>query len=153
MTSLCTLLAALTSSPASSIQILLPDGSLVPPSFHVTEIGLVRKDFIDCGGVKRASSACVIQVWVANDVDHRLDTTKLRKIFDLASPLFDSDELPVEVEYENSVLSQYPIVGVDVTALGLIVRLGSKHTACLATELCGIIEDRSCCGSGSSNCC
>ena len=28
----------------------LPNGSLVPSHFHVTEVGKVSKHFIDCGG-------------------------------------------------------------------------------------------------------
>ena len=31
----------------------LPDGSLVPSHFHVTEVGKVSKHFIDCGGTLR----------------------------------------------------------------------------------------------------
>ena len=31
----------------------LPDGSLVPNHFHITEVGKVTKHFIDCGGVIR----------------------------------------------------------------------------------------------------
>ena len=31
----------------------LPDGSLVPSHFHVTEVGKVSKHFIDCGGTVR----------------------------------------------------------------------------------------------------
>jgi predicted transcriptional regulator len=28
----------------------LPDGTTVPEHFHVTEVGLITKNFIDCGG-------------------------------------------------------------------------------------------------------
>jgi hypothetical protein len=31
----------------------LPDGTLVPNHFHVTEVGIVSKHFIDCGGTVR----------------------------------------------------------------------------------------------------
>ena len=33
-----------------TISFKLPDGSLVPSHFHVTEVGKVTKHFIDCGG-------------------------------------------------------------------------------------------------------
>ena len=33
-----------------SINFQLPDGKFVPEYFHVTEVGLVTKNFIDCGG-------------------------------------------------------------------------------------------------------
>jgi hypothetical protein len=55
---------------------------------------------------------------------------------DIAAPLLQSDELPVEVEYEEGVISRYPIGGMDVTPSGLLFHLGAKHTACLATEKC-----------------
>jgi hypothetical protein len=29
----------------------LPNGTFVPEYFHVTEVGLITKNFIDCGGV------------------------------------------------------------------------------------------------------
>ena len=144
------LLKILSDNPATAIQLLLPDGSFVPAHFHVTEIGLVRKDFVDCGGTVRSSSSCVLQAWVASDVDHRLDTGKLNRIFQLAIPILKSTELPVEVEYENQVVSQYPVTSAEITQSGLLLQLGSKHTACLAPDLCGLIVESGC---GSSNCC
>jgi hypothetical protein len=107
-------------------------------------VGRVQKDFIDCGGTVRSTKACVLQVWVANDVDHRLETTKLAGIMEIAAPLLHSEELPVEVEYEQGVISQYPIGGMEVTPSGLLFYLGTKHTACLAPEKCKV-GDTGCC--------
>lgn len=151
MTTVQTLVEALARQPALPIEIILPDGVPVPAHFHVTEVGLVRKDFIDCGGTVRSSSTCVVQVWIANDVEHRLDTTKLRRIFDLAAPILTSSDLPVEVEYESNAVSQYPLAAIDTTPTHIRLHLQSKHTACLAPQLCGVIDDRSCCGT--SSCC
>jgi len=137
--------------PASPVQIILPDDSSVPNHFHVTEVGLVRKDFIDCGGTVRSSATCVLQLWVANDLDHRLDSSKLLKILELGQKVLPSQDLPVELEYERRAISQYPLVGMDVTPDGIQLHLGSKHTACLAPELC-LVDSASCCGP-SSNCC
>jgi hypothetical protein len=81
---------------------------------------------------------------VAHDLDHRLETTKLAAIMRIAEPLLGSDELPVEVEYEEGVISQYPIGGVEVTPSGLLFSLGTKHTACLAPEKCGV-DGTGCC--------
>ena len=36
-----------------TISLKLPDGSLVPSHFHVTEVGKSSKHFIDCGGTLR----------------------------------------------------------------------------------------------------
>ncbi len=141
---------AFAANPAARLHIMLPDRSFVPSHFHVTEVGLVRKDFIDCGGTVRSSAACVIQVWVADDTNHRLDTSKLSRIFELAAPVLGTDDLPVEIEYEQGFVSQFPLTAIELTPAGILLELGSKHTACLAPELCGPVDSRSCCGD--SNC-
>ena len=37
-----------------AVNFRLPSGEHLPAHFHVTEVGLVSKHFIDCGGVLRA---------------------------------------------------------------------------------------------------
>ena len=135
---------ALAGNPGVKMHWMLPDKSFVPVHYHITEVGRVQKDFIDCGGTVRSIKTCVLQVWVANDVDHRLETTKLASIMEVAAPLLGSDNLPVEVEYEEGVISQYPIGGMEVTPSGLLFSLGTKHTACLAPEKC-TVGDTGCC--------
>ena len=135
---------ALDGHPGERMHWMLPDRSFVPAHYHVTEVGRVRKDFIDCGGTVRSTTACVLQVWVAGDVDHRLETGKLAAIMEVARPLVESDDIPVEVEYDNGILSQYPVGGVEVTPSGLLFYLGTKHTACLAPEKCKV-GDTGCC--------
>lgn len=44
-----------------------PDAAFVPAHFHITEIGRIQKDFIDCGGTVRSAVTCLLQVWVAHD--------------------------------------------------------------------------------------
>jgi hypothetical protein len=124
--------------PGVHIHWRLPDASYVPPHYHITEVGRVQKDFIDCGGTVRSSSSCVLQVWVADDVEHRLETTKLSGIISAAEPVLGCVDLPVEVEYDSGVISQYPVVGAEFTSCGLIFYLGGKHTACLAPAKCGV---------------
>ena len=123
---------------------MLPDGSFVPAHSHITEVGRVQKDFIDCGGTVRSATSCLLQVWVANDTDHRLETNTLASIMAVAEPLLATDELPLEVEYEDGVISQYPVAGMEVTPSGLLFSLGTKHTACLAPEKCGV-DGTGCC--------
>ena len=139
-------LTVLSENPAAALHLMLPDGSFVPAHYHVTEVGRVHKDFIDCGGTTRSTTTCVLQVWVADDTDHRLDTTKLAKIIGLASPLLKTSDLPVEVEYENGVVSQYPVGATEITPSGVLLHLGSKDTACLVQDRCGIVAaDSACC--------
>ena len=139
------LIGLLTVNP-TALHLMLPDGSFVPAHFHVTEVGRVQKDFIDCGGTTRSATSCLLQVWVAADTDHRLGTTKLANILSLAAPLLRSGELPVEVEYENGVVSQYPVSFAEVTPAGVLLHLGAKHTACLAMDRCGV-------GASNAGCC
>ena len=145
------LVGVLTANP-SQLHLMLPDGDFVPAHFHVTEVGRVQKDFIDCGGTVRSTTACVLQVWVADDTDHRLDTGKLAKIIGLAAPLLKSGDLPVEVEYEDGVVSQYPLSAVEVTPAGVLLHLGTKHTACLAMDQCGVGAAKTAC-SPTGGCC
>jgi thioredoxin type arsenate reductase len=131
-------IAVLAANPGVKMHFMLPDGSFVPAHYHITEVGRVQKDFVDCGGTVRSLASCLLQIWVANDLDHRLETTKLAKIMEVAKPLLTSDDLPMEVEYEDAVVSQYPLGGAEVTPSGILFHLGGKHTACLAPEKCGV---------------
>ena len=73
-------LTVLADKPSATIHMMLPDGEFVPAHFHVTEVGRVHKDFIDCGGTVRSVTSCVVQVWVAGDTEHRLEASKLVNI-------------------------------------------------------------------------
>jgi len=141
-------------------RIRLPDGTAVPQSFHVTEVGRVQKTFLDCGGTLRDLTVCQLQVWVGQDYDHRIETGKMAAILEKARSLLPDDEVPVEIEYEDRVISQYIITGHDIAGDAVILNLAHKHTECLAPELCGLPalpaagrlkSDPTCCGP--SGCC
>ncbi len=142
--------AALRQNPELRLNIVFPDGDLIEPDFHVTEVGYVTKKFIDCGGTRRATSACVLQTWIApNDKEHRLLAGKLAQILDLAGDLLPSDDLDVEVEYEGCNIVQYPVTQVEAVGAEVRLTLGKKHTDCLAKEACGL--ESGCAPSGG--CC
>ena len=126
--------------PDVHVRIALPDGSEVPAHFHVTEVGHIQKDFIDCGGRRRASRTCTLQTWMGSEHDdgHRLTAGRLRKILALTASLFSDEALPVEVEYEAGLISQFPLHGAVEEDRGLVLQLGRKHTDCLARETCGV---------------
>ena len=128
----------------------LPDGSPVPVSFHVTEVGLVHKTFIDCGGTLRESVACQLQVWVGEDEDHRLAAGRAAAILEKAASFLKDETVPVEMEYEDQVISQYTLDGHETREGAVILQLSHKHTDCLAKELCGVPtkgpEKAGCCG-------
>lgn len=121
-----------------AFRIQLPEGAAVPVSFHVTEVGRVQKTFLDCGGKLRESVTCQLQIWVGPDYDHRLETGKMAAILDKAKNYLSDETVPVEVEYEDQVISQYTIEGPEVSDDAVVLVLAHKHTECLAPELCGL---------------
>lgn len=141
------LLEVLVANPDSRLHMLLPSGKLIPAHFHVTEVGHVQKTFIDCGGTKRKSSLCVLQVWTADDTEHRLSSDKLAKIITLAEDVLGTDDLPVEVEYGSNVASHYSLSKVEVAAPGLLFVLHGRKTDCLAPDKCGVSR------CGPNGCC
>lgn len=141
-------------------RIRLPDGAAVPVSFHVTEVGKLHKTFLDCGGTLRETTTCQLQIWVGEDYDHRIETGKMAAILNKAKSILPDDTLPVEIEYEDRVISQYTIASHEIQADAVVLVLANKHTECLAPELCGLpslnrlpaIGNKSrCCGPGG--CC
>ncbi|MEI6818523.1 MAG: DUF6428 family protein [Verrucomicrobiota bacterium] len=119
-------------------RIRLPDGGAVPVSFHVTEVGQMHKTFIDCGGKLRETTTCQLQVWVGDDYEHRIETGKMAGILDKARSILPDDSVPVEIEYEDRVISQYTISSHELSDDSVVLILDNKHTECLAPELCGL---------------
>jgi hypothetical protein len=137
--------AMLAAHPDKTMRFVLPDGKCIPPSYHITEVGRVQKDFMDCGGTVRSSACCVLQAWVAaNDENHRLEAGKLSIILQMAGQLLPDSSLPVEVEFEAPIISQFSVGDSEVDSGGIVFHLENKHTDCLAKESCGL-EAGSCC--------
>jgi hypothetical protein len=122
--------------PERQLTFILPDGDRIPAHFHITEAGRIDKSFIDCGATIRTIANCSLQAWVADDTDHRLTPGKLAGVLQIAAPLFKGDDLDVELEYEDCSISQYPVLEALAEGTELVFQLGSKHTDCLAKELC-----------------
>jgi hypothetical protein len=127
----------LAAHPGKLVSFVFDDGEAIPPHFHVTEVGYVKKDFIDCGGTVRSLSTCLLQTWThEDDLDHRLESTKLLSIITLAETHFPISDQEVEVEYEDCVVSQYRVDGSESTNDTVIFKLADKHTDCLAWSKC-----------------
>lgn len=133
--SFATLLSA---HPEAGLHLTLPDGTSVPAHFHVTEVGRVRKDFIDCGGTVRRLESCVLQAWVASDVEHRLHAAKVTKILEQSASLFDTRAIPLEIDYDAGVLSRYAVQSARPTSDGIVLQLVAVHAECLAPDRCGV---------------
>ncbi|WP_294822787.1 DUF6428 family protein [uncultured Flavobacterium sp.] len=120
-----------------TVSFMLPDGSFVPEYFHVTEVGLVTKNFIDCGGTIRAESLVNFQLWNADDYDHRLKPVKLQNIISLSEQVLGIGDYEIEVEYQDKTIGKYDL-GFD----GQNFLLLPKTTACLALDQCGVPQDK-----------
>lgn len=118
---------------AETIAFQLPNGTLVPRHFHVTEVGKVSKHFIDCGGTVRNEEVASIQLWEANDYDHRLHPEKLTNIIELSEKVLGLNDLDIEVEYQGDTIGKF---GLEY-ANGVFL-LTNTQTACLATDACGV---------------
>src|SRR5690606_22039341 len=116
-----------------SVNFQLQDGSFVPEHFHVTEVGSVSKQFIDCGGTVRNERVANFQLWDANDFDHRLKPKKLLDIITLSERVLGIEDLEVEVEYQAQTIGRYDLGFNDKNFVLL-----SKQTDCLAPEKCGL---------------
>lgn len=130
----------------AAVNFKLPDGSYLPSHFHVTEVGLVTKHFIDCGGVERKETVANFQLWEAGDYDHRLAPQKFLHILTLSQKILGNDDLNIEVEYQQNTIGKF---GIDFDGKDFI--LTAKQTACLAQDACGI-PDKQKSQSSSSSC-
>lgn len=144
----------------NSVDFELQNGTKVPEHFHVTEVGVVHKHFIDCGGTVRNEKIANFQLWNANDTDHRLKPQKLLNIIELSEKKLGIEDLEVEVEYQMETIGRYAL-----EFNGKSFVLMPKFTDCLASDSCGIpqekkkirlseivVNNNSCC-SPDFNCC
>lgn len=118
---------------AETVSFKLPDGSYVPEHFHVTEVGIITKNFIDCGGTVRKEEVANFQLWDANDFEHRLKPKKLLDIITLSEKVLGMGDFEIEVEYQSVTIGKY---GLDYDGTDFV--LLNKQTACLAQDACGI---------------
>lgn len=115
----------------------LPDGTVVPQHFHVTEVGQINKHFIDCGGTVRQEKTVNFQLWEAGDFDHRLAPQKLSSIIALSEKVLGIEDGEIEVEYQNSTIGKY---GLDFNGKNFL--LTTRQTACLASDKCGVTDEK-----------
>ena len=120
-----------------SITFQLPDESFVPEHFHVTEIGVITKNFIDCGGVIRTESKVNFQLWEdEKDIEHSLKPSKLIDIIQLSEKVLGIEDAEVEVEYQEHTIGRYQL-----EFDGKKFLMFNTYTDCLAKESCGVSEE------------
>jgi len=124
-------------SKTETVNFVLENGKAVPAHFHVTEVGIVNKHFIDCGGTVRIEKVANFQLWDASDFEHRLKPQKLINIIGLSEKTLGMKDLEIEVEYQTETIGRY-----DLDFNGKDFILLAKHTNCLAIDSCGIPEEK-----------
>ncbi len=138
----------------------LENGLSVPEHCHVTELGMITKRFIDCGGSIRNEKKVNFQLWSSNDFDHRLKPLKLIQIIELSEKQLGIEDAEIEVEYQGETIGKYSLAFDGTNFI-----LQSTNTACLAIEKCILPEEKqklklseltksqtSCCTPGSDCC-
>ena len=143
----------------TEVNFILENGTMVPEHFHVTEVGMITKNFIDCGGTVRTEKVVSLQLWEANDFDHRLKPQKLLNIIALSEKALGIEDLDIEVEYQSTTIGKF---GLNFDGKSFV--LTSKQTNCLASDKCGIPTEKlkvkleeltttsSCCSPGGGCC-
>lgn len=126
-----------TLSKLDKLKFQLPNGQLVPSYFHITEVGKVTRNYIDCGGVLRQENKLNLQLWVSSDTEHRLKPDNILNILQLAEKQLGFSDLELEVEYQQTTVGRYKLA-----LNGEVFELVNTQTACLAPNQCGIPQEK-----------
>ena len=115
------------------LEFYLENGEKVASHFHVTEVGVVHKNFIDCGGVVRVENKVNFQLWQAEDYDHVLSATKLLSIIQLSENKLHIGDFEIEVEYQLQTIGKFNLEYINDKFV-----LTNTATNCLALDKCGV---------------
>lgn len=127
---------ALALQPGLGLRFRLPTGVLTVPHLHLTEVARVEKRFIDCGGTVRTQVSARLQLWSADDTEHRVGCAKALQILERGVALLGSTELPLEVEHDFPLLTAFPVIGSVVEGSDRVFILGMTKADCLAPDVC-----------------
>ena len=143
---------ALEANPRRFLRFVLPDGDYIPAHAHVTEVGHVVRNFIDCGGRSGKEEKVVLQTHVGDDADHRLRSDRFAKILRLGDRVIPSADLDVDVEYDCCVVAQYPIAKATPHGEHLNLILQRGRTQCRARERRESETAAGCCAASTACC-
>src|SRR5206468_4193831 len=125
---------ALEANPKTLPRFVLPNGEYIPAYAHVTEVGHLVRNFIDCGGLTGKEEKVVLQTHVGDDTEHRLQSDRFAKILQLGNRVIPNADLDVDVEYDCCVVAQYPIAETQLRGQYLDLILKRGRTQCRARE-------------------
>ena len=124
-------------SKLDSLQFVFPQGKQVPAHVHLTEVGELQKSFIDCGGTIRISRLVSMQLWYAEDTEHRLHPEKLLDIIKASERQLSLPDEEVEIEYQQGTIGKYRVSFQNGT-----FQLVATQTDCLAKDQCIVPEQK-----------
>ncbi|RMG83018.1 MAG: hypothetical protein D6707_01785, partial [Bacteroidetes bacterium] len=113
--------------------------------------------YIDCGGTVRTDNKVSIQIWEAEDYNHRLSPEKLLRIIEIAENQLGIPDEEIEIEYQGVFTIEHYSPDFDGEKFILV----PLQTDCLAKGKCGIPEkpkaklseiQNACCAPGSGCC-
>ena len=116
-----------------SLSFRLQSGVIVPVHFHLTELGIINKIFVDCGDVLREESFVSFQLWSTFDDEHRLSPKGLISIIKNVGKRIHLRDSHIEVEYQTDTVGKYSLA----FDSGVFI-LCPKKTDCLDPKSCGI---------------
>ena len=122
---------------SKKVEFQLPNGDYVPSHFHVTEVGLNSKKYIDCGSNIRITNKVNFQLWFADDYNHKISPEKLLRIIELSEKTFMLMDLEIEIEFQQSTIGVF-----DLDYKNDIFQLINKKTDCLDKQKCGFEEKK-----------
>ena len=147
----------LATNPNKSISFTLPNGEAVPVSFHITDVGVVNKHLIDCGGQTRTEEQVHLQLWTGKDYEHRVTTDTVNHILNQSQSVLNKIKEPetaqVLVEYQLNwqgipIFSLFAVSDIQASDTEVNILLSTIQTTCLSAERsnseCGASEG--CCG-------
>lgn len=141
---------ALSLEPSLGVRFRLPTGALTPIHAHLTEVARVEKRFIDCGGTVRTDVSARLQLWSADDTEHRVGCAKALQVLARGAELIGEVDLPLEVEHDFPLLTVFPVIGSVVEGRERIFLLGTRKADCLAPDVC--LPQANACRPGSGCC-
>ena len=144
--------SALQTNPKLFPRFVLPNGDYIPAHAHVTEVGYLVRNFIDCGGLTGKEEKVVLQTHVGNNTDHRLRSDRFAKILQLGNRVIPSPNLDIDVEYDCCVVAQYPIADAKPDGEHLKLILGRGRTQCRARERRESQTGADCCTTSPACC-
>ena len=74
---------------------------------------------------------------MASDIDHRLQPQKMLDILDVVAQRINIPDVEVEIEYQQNTIGRYRLA-----FDGSVFQLINTQTACLASDQCGIPQEK-----------